>query len=148
MSGYRKVGIDRIGDTISRELSTWTADIQMGVAQLVDQKADKLKNEIKKRAPEHSYKIKNRKKGKYKKSFRVKVTNEKFTYYEKTVFASGNEYRLTHLLEKPHLKKNRRGMVNPKVHIAPATKKIRKEFEAGVEEIIKSSVRNGGGEKK
>lgn len=147
MSGYRKVGIDRIGDTISRELSTWTADIQMGVAQLVDKKADELKNEIKKRAPEHSYKIKNRKKGKYKKSFRVKVTNEKFTYYEKTVFASGNEYRLTHLLEKPHQKKNKSGTVNPKVHIAPATEKIKKEFETEVKNLISSSVRNGGGEK-
>ena len=48
MSSYKKVGIDRIGDTLSKELATYSADVQMGVRLLVDEKAEELKNEIKK----------------------------------------------------------------------------------------------------
>ena len=48
MSNYQKVGIDRLGDTLSKELSTYSADVQMGVRLLVDEKAEELKNEIKK----------------------------------------------------------------------------------------------------
>lgn len=51
MSSYKKVGIDRIGDTLSKELATYSADIQMGVRLLVDEKAEELKNAIKKEAP-------------------------------------------------------------------------------------------------
>lgn len=49
MSSYKKVGIDRIGDTLSKELATYSADIQMGVRLLVDEKAEELKNAIKKK---------------------------------------------------------------------------------------------------
>ena len=48
MSSYKKVGIDRIGDTLSKELATYSADVQMGVRLLVDEKAEELKKEIKK----------------------------------------------------------------------------------------------------
>lgn len=51
MSNYKKVGIDRLGDALSKELSTYSADVQMGVRLLVDEKAEELKNEIKKNAP-------------------------------------------------------------------------------------------------
>ena len=78
MSNYKKVGIDRIGDTLSKELATYSADIQMGVRLLVDEKAEELKNAIKKEAP-----VGRRKK--YRKSFRIKITNETFRFYEKTV---------------------------------------------------------------
>lgn len=47
----QKCGIDRIGETISREVAGYTADIQMGVIHLVDTKADELKEAIKKAAP-------------------------------------------------------------------------------------------------
>lgn len=51
MSSYKKVGIDRIGDTLSKELATYSADVQMGVRLLVDEKSKELKNAIKKEAP-------------------------------------------------------------------------------------------------
>lgn len=49
MSSYKKVGIDRIGDTLSKELATYSADVQMGVRLLVDEKSKELKNAIKKK---------------------------------------------------------------------------------------------------
>ena len=73
MSDYKKVGIDRLGDTLSKELSTYSADVQMGVRLLVDEKSEELKNEIKKNAP-----VGRRKK--YRKSFKVKITNETFRF--------------------------------------------------------------------
>lgn len=140
MSSYKKVGIDRIGDTLSKELATYSADIQMGVRLLVDEKSEELKNAIKKEAP-----VGRRKK--YRKSFRLKVTNETFRFYEKTVYAAKPEYRLTHLLEKTRKKRGQKGgTVQPKVHIAPATEKIHSEFEAGIKKLIKSSEAMGGGD--
>ena len=140
MSSYKKIGIDRLGDALSKELATYSADIQMGVRLLVDEKAEELKNEIKKNAP-----VGHRKK--YRKSFRVKTTNETFRYYEKTVYAKKPEYRLTHLLEKSRKKRGGKGgTIRPKVHIAPATEKIHGEFEAGIKRLIKSSEAMGGGD--
>lgn len=140
MSSYKKVGIDRIGDTLSKELATYSADVQMGVRLLVDEKSKELKNAIKKEAP-----VGRRKK--YRKSFRIKITNETFRFYEKTVYSAKPEYRLTHLLEKTRKKRGQKGgTVQPKVHIAPATKKIHGEFEAGIKKLIKSSEAMGGGD--
>lgn len=140
MSSYKKVGIDRIGDTLSKELATYSADIQMGVRLLVDEKSEELKNAIKKEAP-----VGRRKK--YRKSFRVKITNETFRFYEKTVYSAKPEYRLTHLLEKAHKKRGQKGgTVRPRVHIAPATEKIHGEFEARIKKLIKSSESMGGGD--
>lgn len=140
MSNYQKVGIDRLGNALSKELSTYSADIQMGVRLLVDEKAEELKNEIKKNAPVGKRK-------KYRKSFRINVTNETFRFYEKTVYAAKPEYRLTHLLEKTRKKRGQKGgTVQPKVHIAPATEKIHGEFETGIKKLIKSSEAFGGGD--
>jgi hypothetical protein len=140
MSDYKKVGIDRLGDTLSKELSTYSADVQMGVRLLVDEKSEELKNEIKKNAP-----VGRRKK--YRKSFKVKITNETFRFYEKTVYAAKPENRLTHLLEKTRKKRGKKGgTVQPKVHIAPAAEKIHGEFEAGIKKLIKSSEAMGGGD--
>lgn len=140
MSSYKKIGIDRIGDTLSRELATYSADVQMGVRLLVDEKAEGLKNTIKKEAP-----VGRRKK--YRKSFRVKNTNETFRFYEKTVYAAKPEYRLTHLLEKARKKRGKKGgTIQPKMHIGPATEKIHAEFESGIKKLIKSSESMGGGD--
>lgn len=84
---------------------------------------------------------------KYRKSFRVKITNETFRFYEKTVYAEKPEYRLTHLLEKARKKRGKKGgTIQPKMHIAPATEKIHNEFEAGIKKLIKSSEAMGGGD--
>lgn len=140
MSSYKKIGIDRIGDTLSKELATYSADVQIGIRLLVDEKAKELKDEIKKNAPVG-------KRRKYRKSIKLKITNETFRYYEKTVYSAKPEYRLTHLLEKKHKKRGKKGgTVQPQVHISPAREKIHREFESGVKKLIQSSESMGGGD--
>ena len=133
-----KIKVTDLESNINKQLQLWTADVQEGVCKLVDEKADKLKKLIQDNAPV------GRRKGKYKKSWRVKVISDNFSRYEKVVYSSGNEYRLTHLLEKGHAKKGG-GRVAPKVHIAPARDQIEKEYVSGIESLIKSSQRGGGG---
>lgn len=129
----------KLGEIINEELQLYTADVQYGVRLLVDEKANKLFKLIKENAPVG-------KRGKYKKSWRIKVVKDTFSSYKKTVYASGKEYRLTHLLEKPHAKRNG-GRVEPKVHIAPARDQIEREYIKGVESLLKQSQKNGGGYK-
>ena len=140
-----KIKVTDLESNINKQLQLWTADVQEGVCKLVDEKADKLKNLIQENAPaRYKKKIKKRRKGKYKRSWKVKVITDNFSRYEKVVHASGDEYRLTHLLEKGHAKKGG-GRVAPRVHIAPARDRIEKEYISGIESLIKSSQRNGGG---
>ena len=80
---------------------------------------------------------------KAKKSWRVKVTHNSFSYYEKTVH-NGKHYRRTHLIEKPHVKRNHRGSVNPQVHIQPAAETVQAEYLDGIKKIIQASQSAGG----
>lgn len=140
-----KIKVTDLESNINKQLQLWTADMQYGVCALVDEKADKLKNLIQENAPvRYKKKIKKRRKGKYKCSWKIKVITDNFSRYEKVVYSSGDEYRLTHLLEKGHAKKGG-GRVAPKIHIAPARDRIEKEYVSGVESLIKSSQRGGGG---
>lgn len=138
MSNYKESSIAELGENVNKNLQLYTADIQYGICALVDEKAEKLKKLIQNNAPV------GRRKGKYKKSWRIKLTTDNFSRYEKTVFASGGEYRLTHLLEKPHASRNG-GRVEPQVHIATARDQIEKEYIEDVENLIKSSQSAGGG---
>lgn len=142
---YKKTGIYTFGETVNKELQNWSAGIVVGVCDLIDEKAEKLKNLIQENAPvRYKKKINKRKKGKYKTSWKIKTTDDKFSRYEKTVYSSGNEYRLTHLLEKGHAKKGG-GRVAPRVHIAPARNQIEKEYIADVQKLIKTVQSRGGG---
>lgn len=148
MSRYKKTGIKGFQTAIVDQLQFWSADIQYGVCALVDEKAEKLKDLIQENAPERKRKkIKKRRKGKYKRSWKVKITSDRFSYYEATVHASGDEYRLTHLLEKSHASRNG-GRVAARVHIKPARDQIEKEYLEGVKKIVKQSQSAGGGHKR
>ena len=148
MSSHKKTGITGFQTALVDQLQFWSADIQHDVCALVDEKAEKLKDLIQENAPVRKRKkIKKRRKGKYKKSWKVKITSDRFSYYEATVYASGKEYRLTHLLEKPHASRNG-GRVTARVHIKPARDQIEKEYLEGVKKIVKQSQFAGGGYKK
>ena len=148
MSRYKKTGIKGFQTAIVDQLQFWSADIQYGVCALVDEKAEKLKDLIQENAPERKRKkIKKRRKGKYKRSWKVKITSDRFSYYEATVHASGDEYRLTHLLEKSHASRNG-GRVAARVHIKPARDQIEKEYLEGVKNIVKQSQSASGGHKR
>ena len=69
-----KVKTDEVGSAVGGILSQYTADVQYDIIKLTDETADKLKEQIKKGSPVDWRKVKRR--GKYKRSWRVKTTRD------------------------------------------------------------------------
>lgn len=110
-------------------LDEYSSDIQESISK----EAQKIANEGKERLKTTSPK----KTGDYRKGWRVKTTKSRYSI--ECIIHNATDYQLTHLLEKPHLKRNGK-LSTPIVHIAPVEQKYTKEFEENVEQIIK----NGG----
>lgn len=114
---------------ISDILNEYSSEIQEAITSDAQVVAKAAQAELKNTSP--------KKTGAYRKSWRVKT--EKSKGYVECIVHNATNYQLTHLLEKPHLKRNG-GMTTPQVHIAPVEQKAVKQFEKDVENIIK----NGG----
>lgn len=110
-------------------LDEYSTDIQEAITEEAQLVAKEAVSELKNTSP--------KKTGAYRKGWRSKTTKGKG--FVECVVHNATNYQLTHLLEKPHLKRNG-GMTTPKVHIAPVEQKAIKEYERNVENIIK----NGG----
>lgn len=110
-------------------LNEYSSDIQEGITADAQRVAKEAQAELRNTSPKRT--------GKYRKGWRVKT--EKGNGYVECIVHNATDYQLTHLLEKPHLKRNG-GMTTPKVHIAPVEQKAVKQYERDVENIIK----NGG----
>lgn len=110
-------------------LNEYSSDIQEGITADAQRVAKEAQAELKNTSPKRT--------GKYRKGWRVKT--EKGNGYVECIVHNATDYQLTHLLEKPHLKRNG-GITTPKVHIAPVEQKAVKQYERDVENIIK----NGG----
>lgn len=79
---------------------------------------------LKKASPINKKKTEHR--GKYKKGWRMDITRGFGTVQAE--IHNKTDYQLTHLLEKPHCKRNG-DLTIPKVHIAPVEEMCIKEFE-------------------
>lgn len=110
-------------------LNEYSQDIQDGITKKAQEVAKRGQERLKQTSP--------RRTGKYSKGWRVKTTKGKG--YVECVIHNATDYQLTHLLEKPHATRNG-GVTTPKVHIAPVEQDCIREYELGVENIIK----NGG----
>lgn len=110
-------------------LNEYSSDIQEGITADAQRVAKEAQAELRNTSPKRT--------GEYRKGWRVKT--EKGNGYVDCIVHNATDYQLTHLLEKPHLKRNG-GMTAPKVHIAPVEQKAVKQYERDVENIIK----NGG----
>lgn len=110
-------------------LDEYSSDIQEAITESAIKVAKQGANELKTSSPKRT--------GKYKKGWRVKTT--KGQGFVSCVIHNATDYQLTHLLEKPHLKRNG-GLTTPKVHIAPVEEKSNKQYEQEVIKIIE----NGG----
>lgn len=114
---------------INEILNEYSSDIQEAITEEAQKLAKEGVSELKNTSPKRT--------GKYRKGWRVK-TEKGRGYVECTIHNSTN-WQLTHLLEKPHLKRNG-GYTSPQVHIKPVEEKIKSQYEKNVENIIK----NGG----
>ena len=110
-------------------LSDYSKEIQEGIEKDGEQVANNAVAELKNTSPKRT--------GDYRKGWRKKKEQgfQSFTY----IIHNATNYQLTHLLEKPHLKRNG-GLTTPKVHIYPVEQQSIKEYEKMVENTIK----NGG----
>lgn len=111
-------------------LNEYSKDIQEGIIQDAETIAKKGADELKNTSPKRT--------GKYRKGWRVKT--EKGKGYVESIIYNATSYQLTHLLEKPHLSRNGRTVVAPKVHIKPVEEQCIEEYERAVEKTVK----NGG----
>ena len=97
------------------------SEIMSGLQEYADLADTEMKKAVKKTATEVKKEIAANapvKSGRYKKSWTTKTAKENSHTLEMTVY-SKDRYRLAHLLEKGHAKRNG-GRVSGKPHIAPA----------------------------
>lgn len=124
-----RISIQNLSDEIMKGLKEYAEITSDKVKSAVKTAGETAVNEIKSNAP--------RNKGRYAKSWSVKTTKENSDLLVLTVY-SRDHYRLTHLLEYGHAKRNG-GRVPAQPHIASAEEKSVKKLE----EEIKAAVENG-----
>ena len=114
---------------ISEILNDYSDEVQKDISKTAQEEANKGKDELKAVSPKRT--------GEYAKGWRVNT--KKGRGFISCIIHNATNYQLTHLLEKPHAKRNG-GVTTPKVHIKPVEERIVREYENQVEKIIK----NGG----
>lgn len=123
-----KVTADELADAVGKELGDYFDDIAEDVKNAVEVTTRECVEEIKRRSPKRS--------GAYRKSWTAtEIFNRRgsirFTIHNK------KHYRITHLLENGHAKKNG-GRVDGIPHIAPAEQNAEKALIKRIEEAIKN----------
>lgn len=120
------VSVDGLADAIMANLKEYAGLSADEMKKAIHRAGKTVKKEIEATAPVDS--------GEYAKSWAVKATKETPTALTVTVY-SRNQYRLTHLLEHGHAKRNG-GRVPGKAHIAPAEEKGEKQLLSEIERSL------------
>ena len=119
-------------DSLLKQLNNTLALYAKEVTEDIKADAKKVayhaKGKIQKNSPSRS--------GRYKKNWAVKEAYESANEVRYVIYNKAPTYRLTHLLEKGHAKKNG-GRVRAYVHIKPVEIWAQKEFEKRVEKAVK-----------
>lgn len=124
-----RIPIQNLSDEIMKGLKEYAEITSDKVKSAVKTAGETAVNEIKNNAP--------RNKGRYAKSWSVKATKENSDLLVLTVY-SRDHYRLTHLLEYGHAKRNG-GRVPAQPHIAAAEEKSVEKLE----EEIRKNIEDG-----
>lgn len=114
-------------------LNEYSEDIQEAIITETERIAKMGVNRLKQTSPKRT--------GKYARGWKVKTVKGK-NFISSTIHNSTN-WQLTHLLEKPHVIRNKSGtygISKPQVHIQPVEQRCILEYELNVEKAIK----NGG----
>lgn len=121
MSTTRIKDVSQLSAAIEKELTLYAEETADKVKKSVKDVATSVRKDISEHAP------KNR--GKYAKSWRTKKTAETKTSVSYVVHANKDGYRLAHLLEHGHAKRNG-GRTRAFPHIKPAEERGAREIEA------------------
>lgn len=109
------IDIDNLAKEVMKGLQEYSVLVDGTVKKAVQKTANTVKKEISSNAPKRT--------GKYAKSWKLKQDSNIAHYTHVTVYASGQKYRLAHLLENNHnLVRNgvKIGEVKGRPHIKPA----------------------------
>jgi len=121
---------------INEILNDYSDDIQEAITEEALEVAKEGQSKLKATSPKN--KKNTSRKGRYAKGWRVKTTKGKG--FVNCISHNATDYQLTHLLEREHMTRNG-GKYTPKQkHIEPVHDECCRNFEKGVEEIVK----NGG----
>lgn len=130
------IKIDDLAAEVARQLEIFQGATDEIVEAAVDNVVRRTIQNLKATSPKRT--------GEYAASWKKEPIKAGRHQYVQVIHASGGEYRLTHLLEKPHVKANKYGKYGETTgepHIAPAEEQAIAEFEAeirrGVEAISK-----------
>lgn len=124
-----KITPDQLSDAIQKNLEIYSESIVDGISEVGERVAEKAVQLLKASSPKRF--------GKYAKSWTF--TAEHFRAWMPKQFiihARKPYYRLTHLLEKGHAKRDG-GRVKAQPHIIDAESMVIDEYVKGVEEVIK-----------
>ena len=123
-----KVAVDNFAKALGEELGEYFDSITEDVKTAVRETAEECVKEIKQKSPKRS--------GAYRKSWTM---TEAYNRHGSIRFVVHNKkhYRLTHLLENGHAKKNG-GRVDGIPHIAPAEKNAERNLIKRIEVAIKN----------
>lgn len=127
----KTISIDQLSETINRELTLYGENIINGVKNEAKKSMTQLVKDTKATAP-----VGKRKKH-YRDSIKSKKTSEDKNSVSYTWYVDGPDYRLSHLLEDGHAKRNG-GRVEGTHFIQKATDPIVEAYIKAVEEVIKN----------
>uniref|UniRef100_UPI00359C3FE7 hypothetical protein n=1 Tax=Lactococcus garvieae TaxID=1363 RepID=UPI00359C3FE7 len=119
-----KISINDLSKTIENEVRNWTKEVVDDI--------DGIKKEIAKSGVKQLKVSSPKRTAKYAKNW----TSKKLKNGDQIIYQKAPTYRLTHVLEKGHAKRNG-GRVPPQVHIAPVEEQISQEFIKRVEKRLK-----------
>lgn len=126
----RTTSVDGLADAIINELTEYRQEVTDGLKTEIRSVSKDCVKDIKKKAPVLT--------GDYKKSWSMKAVHESRTDLRIVIFAGKGEYRLAHLLEYGHAKRNG-GRVGGKPHIRPAEQEAEKKLLKRVKVLIRGS---------
>lgn len=121
----KKIKVSQLEKAIMNCLETYSDEVITAAKSAVDEISDEALKIVKDHAP--ADKRKSRRKGKYKRSLKIRTMYESVTEKKNVIYASGDEYRLTHLLENGHAL-TKGGRTAPQPHFKYGDDYINKEF--------------------
>ena len=131
----KKIKVSQLEKAIMNCLETYSDEVTTAAKSAVDEISDEALKIVNDHAPTDKRKIK--RKGKYKRSLKTRTMYESVTEKKNVIYASGDEYRLTHLLENGHAL-TKGGRTAPQPHFKYGDDYINKE-------LLKRTIKKIGG---
>ena len=123
-----KVTVANLDEAIRDILSNYNDEINGYVGKGLNKVANAGRNVLRSTSPKGAT-------GEYKGGWGYKISREAIGRFHMVIYNQGGHRSLTHLLEKPHAKRNG-GIVPGRPHIAPVNEQVQKAFVEYLDDVI------------